>query len=586
MCRPTIRFSVYDLERMLRPFDVDTGELPRRLWDLSGTNTLNSTTALQVAKKLTTDSWDVPSPSTIAPNSLSATSMRNSLTKLYGRSFATNVVEMLTARLHNENPAMTQSQINTNIRQLLSPELIAGLRMNINRPLGDGRDGDNNGVVDEPTTSEIATEGNNTAVNKWSWLSSSLASVMPPPPVIDLVNGTDVNGDGVVDQKDQLLARQLLARHLYVLARLMLDDDALSKVHWFDNETGLNSDQIKELAIRRIAQWAINVVDFMDPDNIMTPFEYDVNPFNGWQAMDGDPSTNEGGDRRLVWGCERPELLLNETMAFHDRREKDSNFDRNSGKKTTDSPNPDPTFDQVRIPQGSAFFELYCTGNMNQPQQSADLYTYDSNTAQWYLDLGKLSSPDASGNKYPVWRLAITGPDSNEKTPTNDIQAQLDPAIGNHTATYSFDTADPSTASLLPTTVGTPITPPKIERVILFTDTPPTTSATYDVPTNQIYYRHGGTNALLGCGQYAVVGPRQVTRIGWTHDIPIQMRRACMPHPGFEPSCTKSNLSRGRMECCLRIKRSALRGIQRRSLIIRTRRTRFVRRWRLSRQQI
>ncbi len=36
---------------------------------------------------------------------------------------------------------------------------------------------------------------------------------------------------------------------------------------------------IKELAIRRIAQWAVNVVDFMDPDNIMSPFEYDMNPF-------------------------------------------------------------------------------------------------------------------------------------------------------------------------------------------------------------------------------------------------------------------------------------------------------------------
>ena len=39
---------------------------------------------------------------------------------------------------------------------------------------------------------------------------------------------------------------------------------------------------------RRIAQWAINVVDFRDPDSIMTPFEYDVNPFNanGW-SVDG-----------------------------------------------------------------------------------------------------------------------------------------------------------------------------------------------------------------------------------------------------------------------------------------------------------
>ncbi len=34
-----------------------------------------------------------------------------------------------------------QAAIDANIRTLLAPELIAGLRMNINRPLGDGRDG-------------------------------------------------------------------------------------------------------------------------------------------------------------------------------------------------------------------------------------------------------------------------------------------------------------------------------------------------------------------------------------------------------------------------------------------------------------
>ncbi len=47
---------------------------------------------------------------------------------------------------------MTAAQINDNIRTLLAPELIAGLRMNLNRPLGDGRDDDSpgNNVVDEP----------------------------------------------------------------------------------------------------------------------------------------------------------------------------------------------------------------------------------------------------------------------------------------------------------------------------------------------------------------------------------------------------------------------------------------------------
>ncbi len=387
-------FGVFDLERMLRPFDVESGELPQRLWLLAGNHLITNPSLLgltnpQVVQSAlialghatTTDSWDTPSPSSIAPDYL-----RDTLGTLYGRKFATNIIELLTARLQKENPAMTQSQINANIRQLLSPELIAGLRMNINRPLGDGRDGNNNNVVDEPMTSELQTEGNNTSANKWSWLSSSLASVMPPPPEIDLVNGQNVTGpdsDGVtrVGMKDQQLARQLLARHLYVLARLMLDDDFLVSAnnHWFDNEPTIASDTAPygvkyQMSVRRIAQWAINVVDFMDPDNIMTPFEYDLYPFspidptngktkdtitpasgrtwcvdgilgNGTTVISADDNETTCTWRRLVWGCERPELLLNETIAFHDRRVKDSKFDP-SGKLTTDTP-PDPTFDQA-----------------------------------------------------------------------------------------------------------------------------------------------------------------------------------------------------------------------------------------------
>jgi hypothetical protein len=43
-----------------------------------------------------------------------------------------------------------------------------------------------------------------------------------------------------------------------------------------------------------LAQYAINVVDFRDADSIMTPFEFDIYPFNasGWN-VDGDLTTNE-----------------------------------------------------------------------------------------------------------------------------------------------------------------------------------------------------------------------------------------------------------------------------------------------------
>jgi hypothetical protein len=65
-----------------------------------------------------------------------------------------------------------------------------------------------------------------------------------------------------------------------------------------------------------LAQWAANVVEFSDSDSRMTPFEYDKNPQNGWD-VDGDVTTADGGsDRGVVWGAERPEILIQEAFAW------------------------------------------------------------------------------------------------------------------------------------------------------------------------------------------------------------------------------------------------------------------------------
>ena len=42
------------------------------------------------------------------------------------------------------------------LRQLMWPELVMGVKMDLNRPLGNGRDAGGNGVVDE--WEEVATE--------------------------------------------------------------------------------------------------------------------------------------------------------------------------------------------------------------------------------------------------------------------------------------------------------------------------------------------------------------------------------------------------------------------------------------------
>ncbi len=40
---------------------------------------------------------------------------------------------------------------------MLPPELVAGVRFDLNRPFGNGYDDNGNGVVDEPTYSEFTT---------------------------------------------------------------------------------------------------------------------------------------------------------------------------------------------------------------------------------------------------------------------------------------------------------------------------------------------------------------------------------------------------------------------------------------------
>jgi hypothetical protein len=63
---------------------------------------------------------------------------------------------------------------------------------------------------------------------------------------------------------------------------------------------------------KAMAQWAVNVVDFRDADSTMTRFAYDKDPTDGWT-----PGTD------VVWGVERPDLLIGEALAWQSEGGKD-----------------------------------------------------------------------------------------------------------------------------------------------------------------------------------------------------------------------------------------------------------------------
>lgn len=381
-------YSVAELEAMLRPFDVDSIMLPARLPRLmQRTNTTDATTGLEpldiqnLRNLVTTESWSLPCP---------AVSLR--INKTGGStviSHVKHIAEIIDKKL--EDGGVTAANRPQAIYDLLSPDLRAGLRMDINRVFGDGNDNNSNDVVDEPGEYD----------------SEFLQQVNASGTAAFTTTKLDLNNDGVFDAKDEQ-SRQLFARHLYVLAMAIVDVEGIK------SSLGINDTD----AARMIAQWAVNVVDFRDRDSIMTGFEFDPDPFDGWD-VDGDLSTDEDTDpanlpnEYVVWGCERPELLITETLAFHDRRTEDRKDDDNVKEYTSahDPPGTDPTYDQRILPEGSLFIELYNPWSENE-SLPAELYTIKNG----HIGI-ELEAKDKKDNDSPVWRMIIVDPNVSSGDP-------------------------------------------------------------------------------------------------------------------------------------------------------------------------
>ena len=107
--------------------------------------------------------------------------------------------------------------------------------------------------------------------------------------------------------------RQQMARDIYVLLYLLgHGNDATNTATTAYNTAVVYTDaQLAEMA-----HFAVNLVDAMDRDDIITRFEYDKDLSNGWNLDDDAYTTSGESDRAEVFGVERLDLTISEALAI------------------------------------------------------------------------------------------------------------------------------------------------------------------------------------------------------------------------------------------------------------------------------
>ncbi|UUO05256.1 hypothetical protein M4951_17970 [Blastopirellula sp. J2-11] len=522
-----------DLEALLRYNDYDGNYLSTRLKSDAPTTLANS----QNRAALTTESYSMQTlPAPPVPLDLRGTAPtvdspfdanqltggRAQLNSALWQNTMPTILDLARERVRRVLPGtlggttITEDQVQQIVRSTIPFEVLRGEPMDVNRlfntPLITAGDAYNKDITLPNLDTYTPHYVNDYDID---YFDSGDGRNRP----LKVFNGADT-------QFAPTFAKQLYARHLFCLALLLHDAGYDFPLFEAPTETAaLSADDKRELTVRRIAQWAINVVDFRDNDAIMTPFEYDVNPWDGW-GVDGDLKSDEAdttvftmnscADRRVVWGAEQPDLVISETLATHDKRLKDTDYD--DGPQKDVASGDDPNLDQYRIPQGSLFFELYATRNLpaNGTKLPGELYQG-----------GQLNLSAVAPNNAPVWRMAVTKFKSaaEEKLlaqatgadgrPNTIMFQPNDPAIGVDPAKFNPQyPVDPT----MPVASDPDI---EIDRMIWFV------GSSFALPTvagddlsrfddMSFKYRDLGTGnpLLLTPNRYLVGGPRERTYFG------------------------------------------------------------------------
>ncbi|KLU05097.1 hypothetical protein RISK_002859 [Rhodopirellula islandica] len=531
------RYTEDELEAIVRANEFDSEMLPTRLTELVRPLV---TAEPGLVNAITTTSLSDDSPYAGVSAASAYDELRSLITAIGGA-------------------ALTNAQLN----DLVAPELRLAKRLDINRRIGNGVDDNANGVVDEPREYNVAVyddDGNDIVDGTSETTGAETEAFQSYAGQTVDANFLGVAPDYVRDDSDPVPPRQLLARHLYVLMMIISDDLRNNYPGYGDMiSPAVPTSDPEAYRARRLAQWAVNVVDYRDSDSIMTRFPYDPNPFDGWAVaddLDGDGviDTTSTPDERfgtsttmptaqspVVFGCEQPELLFTESYAMHDVRVRDTDLDTDN-KKGNMAPDEDEDTDQVRIPQGSLFLELYCPrrrviapnvdpNTAGIPRELYDVNTSGTNVA-YSLDLDRTITTYFDGTTWgdtstadveiPIWRIAISEPHFDTGTAANNPVGQgnspvelrdtlpdtlsFQPELGNLNA---MDEIDLTAGNL------------DLNRFVFFTDYASIADlqdAILPIPdiTEQasVFFSRSGTAASLFPEQYLTIAPRVTTTFG------------------------------------------------------------------------
>ncbi len=183
------------------------------------------------------------------------------------------------------------------------------------------------------------------------------------------------------------IARQNMARDIYTLLYTFCHVHSSGTTFDVDYRTATTKPTASQA--KEMAQFAINLVDSLDTDNIITAFYYKpdlTDAASGWGTSNyyGPDGIQNTSDDSVVFGVERQLLAINETVAFR--------------VKTATVDSPMTIFDDAQTANtGRAylFFELQNVSPMNVPLAPATAAGATAATA--------LTTAD--------WRVRLTNPD-------------------------------------------------------------------------------------------------------------------------------------------------------------------------------